>query len=322
MDIKNATNVKNQTAMAASLSSKANFLRKQWYKNKYIYLMLLPVVAYFIIFCYVPMYGAIIAFKDFSPSKGILGSHWVGFKHFNNFFHSYYFVRLLKNTFLINMYDVLFGFPAPIILALMLNEVRSNIYKRTVQTLSYLPHFISVVVVGGIILDFTSRNGVINKLLAIFGTQAIPFMTMPEWFRTIYVGSNIWQNLGWDSIIFLAALSSIDPQLYEAAIIDGAGRWKQMIHITLPCLAPTIIIMLILRLGSMMSADFQKIILIYNPTIYDTADVISSYVYRQGILMMDYSYSTAVGLFNSFINFMLLVVVNRLSRALNDVSLW
>ena len=311
-----------QVSKGLAFNRKITFLKKQWYKSKYVYIMLIPVLAYFIIFCYVPMYGAIIAFKDFSPSKGVMGSTWVGFKHFTNFFHSYYFVRLLKNTLLINVYDVLFGFPSPIILALMLNEVRSKVYKRTVQTLSYLPHFISVVVAAGIILDFTSRTGVINKILLIFGIASIPFMTMPEWFRTIYVGSGIWQNLGWDSIIYLAALSSIDPQLYEAAKIDGAGRWKQLLYVTLPGIVPTITILLILRFGSMLSADFQKIILIYNPTIYDTADVISSYVYRQGILMNDYSYSTAVGLFNSLINFILLVIVNRVSKMANEVSLW
>jgi len=191
-----------------------------------------------------------------------------------------------------------------------------------VQTISYLPHFISIVVIAGIILEFTSRDGLINDILAMLGLQRIPFMTMPQWFRTIYVGSGIWQGVGWGSIIYLAALSNIDPQLYEAAKIDGAGRWKQMIHVTLPGILPTIVIMLILRFGAIMSADFQKIILIYNPTIYDTADVISTFVYRQGILMMDYSYSTAVGLFNSVISFILVIVVNKISRMLTENSLW
>lgn len=304
------------------LEDRLKFLKKQWYKNKYVYLMLLPVLAYFVIFNYGPMYGAIIAFKNFSPAKGILGSPWAGFSHFNRFFHSYYFWRLLRNTILLNVYDIIFGFPAPIILALLINELKNQIYKRTVQTISYLPHFISIVVVAGIILEFTSRDGLINNILAMLGLQRIPFMTMPQWFRTIYVGSNIWQGVGWNSIIYLAALSNIDPQLYEAAKIDGAGRWQQIIHVTLPGILPTIVIMLILRCGSIMSADFQKIILIYNPTIYDTADVISTFVYRQGILMMDYSYSAAVGLFNSVINFALVLTVNKISKILTENSLW
>ncbi|WP_051585809.1 ABC transporter permease [Caldanaerobius polysaccharolyticus] len=310
------------TKQSVTTAQRLKFLKKQWYKNKYVYIMLLPVLTYFIIFNYVPMYGAIIAFKNFSPAKGILGSPWAGFSHFNAFFHSYYFWRLLRNTILLNVYDIIFGFPAPIILALLLNEVKNQIYKRTVQTISYLPHFISIVVIAGIILEFTSRDGLINDILAMLGLQRIPFMTMPQWFRTIYVGSGIWQGVGWGSIIYLAALSNIDPQLYEAAKIDGAGRWKQMIHVTLPGILPTIVIMLILRFGAIMSADFQKIILIYNPTIYDTADVISTFVYRQGILMMDYSYSTAVGLFNSVISFILVIVVNKISRMLTENSLW
>jgi len=302
--------------------SKWEIIRKDVARNKYIYLMLLPVVAYYVIFHYVPLYGAQIAFRNFSPSKGIWGSKWVGFKYFEQFFDSYYFGRLLRNTVLISLYDLIFGFPAPIILALLLNEIKNDIFKRTVQTVTYLPHFISLVVVCGMILDFCSRDGLINNILNYFGIESIPFMIQPQWFRTIYVASNIWQGIGWGSIIYLAALSNIDPQLYEAATIDGAGRFKQALHVTLPGILPTIVIMLILRIGQLLNVGSEKILLLYNPSTYETADVISTFVYRKGILEASYSYSTAVGLFNSLINFALLIVANYVSRQLTETSLW
>jgi putative aldouronate transport system permease protein len=284
--------------------------------------MLLPVVAYYLVFHYEPMYGAQIAFKDFSPGKGIWNSPWVGFKYFKEWFNSVYFWRLMRNTLLINVYDVLFGFPAPIILALLLNEIKSRTFKRTAQTVTYLPHFISLVVVCGLIVDFLTNDGLINNILNALGLESIPFMIKPEWFRTIYVTSGIWQGVGWGSIIYLAALSGVDPQLYEAATMDGAGRWKQTWHITLPCIMPTIVIMLILRLGQMLNVGAEKILLLYNPSTYETADVISTYVYRRGLLEMNYSYSTAVGLFNSIINFLLLVTFNKVSRRITETSLW
>ncbi len=290
--------------------------------NKMIYLMLLPVVAYFVIFKYVPLFGIQIAFKSFSPFKGILGSPWVGLDNFKSFFESYYFVRLLKNTLLISIFDIIAGFPAPIIFALLLNEIRNKRFKSTIQTISYLPHFISTVVVGGMILDFFSRNGVVNNVLNIFGIETISFMSSPEWFRPIFIGTNIWQHMGWSSIIYLAALSGVDVQLYEAATIDGANRFKQVIYVTIPSILPTVIIMLILRLGSIMTVGFEKIMLLYNPAIYDTADVISTFVYRKGILESSYSYSTAIDLFNSVINFTLLVLVNKFSKKVSETSLW
>ncbi len=291
-------------------------------RNKMIYLMLLPVVAYFVIFKYVPLFGIQIAFKNFSPFKGILGSPWVGLDNFKSFFESYYFVRLLKNTLLISIFDIIAGFPAPIIFALLLNEIRNKRFKSTVQTISYLPHFISTVVVGGMILDFFSRNGVVNNILNIFGIETISFMSSPEWFRPIFIGTNIWQHMGWSSIIYLAALSGVDVQLYEAATIDGANRFKQVLYVTIPSILPTVIIMLILRLGSIMTVGFEKIMLLYNPAIYDTADVISTFVYRKGILESSYSYSTAIDLFNSVINFTLLVLVNKFSKKVSETSLW
>lgn len=299
-----------------------SFLKKQWSKNKYVYIMAIPVIIYYLLFYYEPMYGALIAFKNFSPANGILDSPWAGFKHFEMFFTSYYFERLIKNTLLINLYGVVFSFPAPILLALLLNEVRSNRYKSLVQTVSYLPHFISLVVIVGMVLEFTSKQGLVNDMIAILGMERVSFMTKPQWFRSIYIISDIWQGIGWGSIIYLAALSNIDPQLYEASKIDGAGRWKQVLHITLPGLAPTVIILLILRIGSMMSVGHEKIILMYNPSIYDTADVISTFVYRKGIQEMSYSYSTAVGLFNSIINFLLIILANFISRKTSETSLW
>lgn len=298
------------------------FLKKQWSKYKYIYIMLIPVLLYYIVFCYIPMYGVTIAFKNFIPSKGILRSPWVGFQHFKSFFESYYFWRLIKNTLGINIYSLVVGFPAPIILALLLNEVRNAHYKRIVQTVSYLPHFVSIVIISGMILQFTSRNGLINQILSLFGLEKIPFMLRPEWFWTVYVFSGIWQNAGWNSIIYLAALSNIPTEIYEASEIDGANRWRQAIYITIPGISPTIIILLILNIGSLMSVGFEKIILLYNPSIYETADVISSFVYRKGIIEADFSYSAAVGLFNSIINFMLLISSNYMSRKISETSLW
>nr|WP_246079321.1 ABC transporter permease subunit [Paenibacillus piri] len=284
--------------------------------------MLLPVVLYYLIFHYLPMYGVIIAFKNYAPLRGILGSPWAGLDHFREFFNSYYFWQLLKNTVLISFYDLLFGFPAPILLALILNEVTHLRFKRLVQTISYLPHFISLVVIVGLVLDFLSRDGLINQLIVMLGGGATPFMQKPEWFRTIYIATNIWQSVGWGSIIYLAALTAISPELYEASRVDGANRWQQLWNVTLPGILPTIVIMLILRVGDMMSIGYEKIILMYNPLIYDTADVISTFIYRKGLLEMNYSYSTAVGLFNAVINFTLLVLVNRLSRRLSGSSLW
>lgn len=290
--------------------------------NKYVYLMLLPVIAYYIVFYYLPMYGVQIAFKDFSPGIGLSKSPWVGLQHFENFFNSYYFWRLLRNTVLLSFYDLLFSFPASIILALLLNEVRNIKFKRAVQTVTYMPHFISIVVVSGMMVDFLARDGLINHGLAWFGIEPIAFLREYGWFRTLYVGSNIWQGVGWGSIIYLSAMSSIDPSLYEASRVDGANRWRQVIHITLPGIAPTIIILLILQIGNFMVVGTEKILLLYNSTTYETADVISTFVYRKGILESDFGYSTAVGLFNSIINFTLLVLANAISKRTSETKLW
>lgn len=310
------------TASKFSVIKIFKFLMKDLKKYKYIYIMAIPVMVYYILFCYWPMYGAQIAFKDFSPGTGIWGSPWVGFRNFLDFFKGLYFFRVIRNTILINTYGLLFGFPASIILALLINELRSKLFKKAVQTISYLPHFISIMVICGMIIDFTTKNGLVNDIITAFGGSRSSLLLKPEFFRTIYISTDIWQSIGWGSIIYLAALTGIDPQFYEASIIDGASRWKQLWHITIPGISPTIIIMLILRIGQMMNVGFEKIILLYNPNTYETADVISSYVYRKGLLDFSYSFSTAVGLFNSVINFTLLIAANTISRHVNETSLW
>lgn len=305
-------------------AGKWSSVKKELVRNRYVYLMLVPVVAYYLIFSYGPMYGLLMAFQEsYSPVKGILAGEWVGFDNFTMFFESYYFWRLIKNTLILSFYSIVFGFPAPIILALLLNEVRKKWFRSTVQTISYMPHFISVVVVVGMLKTFSSLDGgLFNVIRDFFDLQPIMFLAEKDMFRPMYILSNIWQGAGWASIIFLAALSGIDPQLYEASKIDGAGRWRQLLHITLPGIMPTIVIMLILRMGAVMNADFQKILLMQTAPTYETSDVISTFVYRSGILEGNYTYSTAIGLFNGVINFALLIIANAISRKLNSTSLW
>lgn len=310
---------------------KTQSIVSQWYqkaskeilRNKYVYLMALPVILYYLIFQYGPMYGTIIAFKQYDIVKGVWGSPWVGFKYFIEFFESFYFERTLRNTLLISLYELLWGFPAPIILALLLNELRHNKFKRVVQTITYLPHFVSTVVICGMIFDFVSRNGFITEIFVFLGGERTNLLSQPQYFRTIFISSGIWQGVGWGTIIYLSALSGIDMEQYEAAMIDGAGRLKQLIHITLPGLMPTIVILLILRIGQVMSVGFEKIILLYNPNTYETADVISSYVYRKGLgEAFQFSFTAAVGLFQSVINFTLVISANWISRKVNETSLW
>ncbi|MDR2101921.1 MAG: ABC transporter permease subunit [Treponema sp.] len=297
-------------------------LRKDMQRNWSLYLLVLPVILFYALFCYKPMYGALIAFKDFSPGRGFARSPWVGLENFIRFFNSPYFFRLLRNTFLISFYNLVFGFPAPIILALLLNEVRHIAFKRFTQTITYLPHFISIIVIAGMITDFSLTTGLFNDIVEFFGGKRFPLLQMPGLYRTIYVASDIWQGMGWGTIIYLSALSGIDPQLYEAAMIDGAGRFKQLIHVTLPSITPTIVILLILRIGHLLGVGYEKTILLYNPATYETADIISTYVYRVGLLEQNWSYSTAIGLFNSAVNFTLLLLANKMSRKLSETSLW
>lgn len=300
-------------------------LKKDLLRHKDAYLLILPVVAYYVLFHYKTMYGIIIAFKDYSPAAGVLGSDWTssyGFQHFIDFFGSYYFTRILRNTVVISLTSLILGFPAPIIFALMLNELRNMKLKRITQTISYMPHFISTVVVTGMIKMFVSEKGVITAVLSIFGMERIPLLSRPEYFVPVYVLSGIWQELGWGAIIYLAALSGIDQQLYEAAELDGANRWQQLLHVTLPGISGTVIIMLLMRIGNIMSVGYEKIILLYNEGIFEKADVISSFVYRKGLLNFEWSYSAAVGIFNSLINFVIVITFNKISRKVTEISLW
>ncbi len=287
-----------------------------------IYLMALPVVVYFLVFNYAPMVGIVMGFQKFNIRKGIFGSPWVGFDQFIQFFNTPSFWRLIRNTLLISFYGLLFSFPLPIVFALCLNEVRNTKFKKAVQTISYLPYFISVVVVVSILYDFGKSNGLITQIANSFGWTGGAVISSPKWFRTLYIGSNLWQHLGYNSIIFISALAAIDPTLYEAARIDGANRWQQTLHVTLPGIASTIVVLLILRLGQIMGVGYEKIILMYGPSTYDTADVIASYVYRMGIIDGNYSYSTAINLFNSIINLIVLWTANFISRKVNETSIW
>ena len=313
-----------QSAHAAKPKSQrfVHRLQRDLSKNWDAYLLLIPAILFYALFCYKPMYGVIIAFKNYSPGKGIVASEWVGLKHFLSFFKSYYFGRLLRNTLTISLSSLIFGFPMPIIFALLLNEVHNNKFKRTIQTITYMPHFISLVVMCSLIRLFVADTGIIVQLMAKFGFEPVALLSKKEYFVPIYVLSGIWQGFGWDSIIYLSALTAIDPGLYEAATIDGANRWKQTLHVTLPGIMGTVIILLILRMGSIMSVGYEKIILLYNESIYETADVISTFVYRMGIGKSQFSYSTAVGLFNSVINFIIVYTFNKISRKVSEISLW
>lgn len=297
-------------------------LARNYKEHKVYYWLAVPIIAYYIIFHYLPMFGVVIAFQNYRPAKGLLGSSWVGLKHFKAFFDSIYAGRLIKNTLMINLLLLIFSFPAPIILALLLNEVKAKHFKKTVQTISYMPHFISMVVICGLLVDFCSSTGIITSITTLFGAQRDNLLNRPELFRTIYVSSDIWQSIGWGSIIYLATLSGTDPSLYEAASIDGAGRFQQVIHVTLPTLVPLIMLQLIMRMGQMMNVGYEKIILLSNGLTYDTADVISSYVYRRGLQTGDFSFGVAVSLFNSACNIVLLVLANTLSGKLTHESMW
>lgn len=297
-------------------------LKKDLKTNWQIYLMAIPFIVYFLVFNYAPMVGIVMAFQKYMIRKGIMGSAFVGMDNFMRFFNSTNFLRLMRNTLMISFYGLIFSFPLPIIFALCLNEVRNTRFKKIVQTISYLPYFISVVVVVSILFDFGKSTGVFTQAAEFFGWKGGALISSPEWFRTLYIGSNLWQHLGYNSIIFISALAAIDPTLYEAARIDGANRWQQTKYVTLPGIASTIVVLLILRLGQIMSVGYEKIILMYGPSTYETADVIASYVYRIGIINADYSYATAINLFNSIINLVILTTANWISRKVNETSIW
>lgn len=298
------------------------FLVKDFRQNKEVYIMVIPVILFYILFCYVPMYGAVIAFKNYTPMKGIMGSDWVGLRHFIQFFNSPYFGRLMVNTLRISLTSLIWSFPAPILLALLINEMKSSRYARIVQSITYMPHFISLVVICGMIRSFTLDTGIINTFLAFFGFERTSFLLHEEYFIPVYVASNVWQGMGWGSIIYLAALSGIDQGLYEAAKIDGANKWRQVIHITIPGILPTIITMLILNLGQVLSVGYEKILLLYNDATSPVAEVISTYVYKKGLIEQSWSFSSAIGLFNSTINLALIIITNIISKKTTEVGLW
>ena len=301
-------------------------LKTDFARNKGAYLMLLPVLAFFIIFHYRPMYGAIIAFKDFRPHLGILGSPWThyyGFGHFVSFFNSFFFQRTLTNTLIISITTLVFSFPLPIILALSINEVKNIYFKKTVQTISYMPHFISLVVVCSMVMLFTSETAFIAQIMGFFGFEVTSnLLNSPDAFVPIYVVTALWRTTGWSCIIYLAALSSIDMELYEAARVDGASRLQQTLNVTIPGLAPTIILLLILAIGNIMNIGWEKIILLYNEFNAPSSDVIASFVFRRGLVHGDFSFATAVGLFNSVINFTLVVIANNICRRVTGSGLW
>ncbi|THF78771.1 ABC transporter permease [Cohnella fermenti] len=293
-------------------------------QDRSLYVMLLPVIAFYLLFKYAPMGGEIIAFKNYRFVDGILGSDWVGLKHFRLLFQSPDFWRVLRNTLLLNVYSLVLGFPAPILLALMLNEVRKELFKRVIQNLLYIPHFISWAVLGGILIAVLSPStGVVNFVLErVFGLEPIYFMASSAWWPAAYTVSSIWREAGWGTILYLAAMAAVDPQLYEAAKIDGAGKLRQIWHITLPGIRSTIAILLILRMGSMMDVGLEQTLSLQNSSVLDVADVISTYVYRIGLQNMNYSYSTALGLFQSLIGLILVVGVNRVIRLIGERGLW
>lgn len=297
-------------------------VKRDLVRNKWLYLMAIPVLAFYICFSYIPMTGIQIAFKDFNFGQGIWGSPWVGMKHIISFFTGPYAWRTIRNTLLLSLYTIAICFPAPIILALLLNEIKGRMFKKTVQTVSYLPHFISLVVICGLLKEFTQSSGLISTLLSYVGVPQETMLLDPTRFRSLYVFSELWQTIGWDSIIYLAALSGVDPTLYDAAAVDGAGRFRRILNVTIPCILPTIIIMFILRIGQFMSVGYDKILLLYNSNIYETADVISTFVYRKGVIESNFSFSAAVGLVNSLVNFVLVIAVNKISSKVSETSLW
>ena len=297
--------------------------RKSWRKYWDLYLLLLPVVAYFIIFKYIPMYGVMMAFKNFSPAKGILASKWVGLAHFQRFVSTYDFWNIIRNTVTISLYQLAVGFPIPIMLALVLNEMHNGPYKKGIQTITYAPYFLSTVVLVGMVEAFLHKDtGVLNNIIAALGGDRVDFMTEESCFKSIYVWSGVWRGAGWGSIVYMSALSAIDVQLYEAASIDGASRFKRLLYITIPSIIPTAVIMLILDCGSIMNLGFEKVYLMQNALNLNTSEVISTYVYKVGIVQAQYSYSTAVNLFNSLINLVFLLAVNKISKMLTESSLW
>ncbi|MFK7860806.1 MAG: ABC transporter permease [Granulosicoccus sp.] len=301
------------------MSKIVDHLKREWQ----IYLMLLPTVIWLLVFLYKPMYGLQVAFKDYSVFRGVAGSPWIGFEHFETLFGNDQFIRAIKNTFAISFYTLLIGFPIPILLALMFNEVLNQAFRKTTQTIVYLPHFISSVIIAGIVIaGFSPSSGVVNTVISALGFEPVYFLTKPEWFRPIFIGTTIWQEAGFQSIVYLAAIAGVSPTLYESAVVDGASRWQMMWKITLPSILPTILIMLIIRIGNLLEVSFEMIILLYQPATYETADVVNTFIYRQGLLGGQYDLAAAAGLFNAVVAFAMVVTANSISRRYSNTSIW
>lgn len=296
---------------------------KRYWKHRYLMSLFLPAVLYYLVFHYAPLYGIQIAFKDFIFRRGIWASPWVGLTHFSDMFELISFREVFANTLIISLYKLVWGFPVPIIFALLINELRSGLFKKITQTVSYLPHFISWVILGGLFLQFLSPSlGPINQILKALGASPIYFLADPAWFRSILVMTMIWKEMGWSSIIYLAALTGVEREVYEAALADGAGRFRRMWHVSLPALIPVFTIMLIFAAGSLIQDDFDQIFNLYNASVYRVADVLSTYTYRTGLVQMNYSFATAVGLFKNLLAFALVVLTNGIARKINDYSIW
>ncbi|MEV5026628.1 ABC transporter permease [Paenibacillus sp. LPE1-1-1.1] len=307
--------------MMALLRNKRRWSHLKQYWD--LYLIMIPGVLYFIVFKYFPMWGVLIAFKDYSIFAGFGESTWVGLQHFKSMLEDPQFYQVFRNTVIISLYKLVWGFPGPIILALLLNEIRSMFYKRSIQTLAYLPHFLSWVIIGGILTNLLSpTSGAVNEVLGWFGLEPIFFLADPQWFRAVLVISDIWKEVGWGAIIYLAALAGIDSQLYEAAVMDGASKWKQLLHITIPSIMGTIVVLFLLRLGHVLDVGFEQIFVLYNSLVYEVSDVIETYVYRIGLGQSQFSYSTAVGLVKSVISLILVIVVNKAVKKMGQEGIY
>jgi putative aldouronate transport system permease protein len=318
-DAKQALRYPKPSRIASRIVRVGDHLKREWQ----LYVMLLPTILWLLIFLYKPMYGLQIAFKDYSIFRGIEGSPWAGLEHFYTLFANDQFLRALKNTIIISFYGLILGFPVPILLALMFNEILHQTFKKVSQTIVYLPHFISSVIIAGIVINaFSPSAGIVNVLLGWFGIEPTYFLTKPEWFRPIFVGTGIWQEAGFQSIVYLAAIAGVSPTLYESAVVDGASRWQMMWKITIPSIMPTIIIMLIIRIGNMLEVSFEMIILLYQPATYQTADVVNTFIYRQGIQGGQYDLAAAAGLFNAVVAFILVMSANTISKRYSRTSLW
>lgn len=315
--------MKEKKITVAKQNTGAPLHKNIYWRQRYLLLLFLPAVLYFIIFHYIPLYGVTIAFKDYQIKSGILGSPWVGFMHFQRLFQMESFWQVFKNTIVIGFWKFVFGFPAPIIFAIMLNEVQQGFVKKPIQTISYLPHFISWVVLGGILTQLLSPStGPINLLIGALGGEKIYFLADPKWFRTVLVASSVWKNIGWGSIVYLAALSSVDQEIHEAAMVDGASRLQRIIKITIPEITPIITIMLILNIGTLINDDFDQVFNLYNSAVYDVGDVMSTYIYRAGLVNLEYSFATAVGLFKNIISVTLVLSTNAICKRINEYAIW